>query len=87
MPACRNEPGIGFVGTVHPFARGLRCAAETDVSLPLLACDPHRQPLALQKMRAEDASRYDWAAMVMRLAPRLDSRRPHALAAVVVRSK
>ena len=44
-----------------------------------------RRPLAVQKMRAEDVSRYDWAAMVMRLAPRLDSRRPHALAAVAVR--
>jgi len=44
-----------------------------------------RQPLAAQRMSAEDAAAHDWPALVARLAPPLGSRRPHAIAAVVVR--
>ena len=45
------------------------------------------RPLAAQKMKTEDVARHDWPALVTRLAPRFGSRRPHAIAAVVVRSK
>jgi len=44
-----------------------------------------RQPLAARRMSAEDAAAQDWPALVARLAPQLGSRRPHAIAAVVVR--
>ncbi len=46
-----------------------------------------RRPVSAVKMNAEDVSAYDWAALVTRLAPQLGSRRPHAIAAVVVRNK
>jgi ATP-dependent helicase HepA len=46
----------------------------------------HR-PLGALKMKAEDAAAYDWRALAARLAPRLGERRPHAIAAVVVRDR
>jgi len=30
---------------------------------------------------------YDWASLIARLAPQLEPRRPHAIAAVVVRDR
>ena len=39
------------------------------------------------KMKTEDAAAHDWPALVMRLAPQLGNRRPHAIAAVVVRNE
>ena len=44
-----------------------------------------RWPLAAEKMRPHDAEGRDWSALVTRLAPQLGNRRPHAVAAVVVR--
>jgi ATP-dependent helicase HepA len=44
-----------------------------------------RRPLAVLRMRADDAAAHDWPALVARLAPELGSRRPHAVAAVVIR--
>ncbi len=44
-----------------------------------------RWPLAAEKMRTHDAEGRDWSALVTRLAPQLGNRRPHAIAAVVVR--
>jgi ATP-dependent helicase HepA len=38
-----------------------------------------------RRMKPEDASAYDWVSLVARLAPRLGSGRPHAIAALVVR--
>jgi hypothetical protein len=38
-----------------------------------------------RRMKPEDAAAYDWASLVARLAPRLGPRRPHAIAALVVR--
>jgi ATP-dependent helicase HepA len=38
-----------------------------------------------RRMKPEDAATYDWTALVARLAPRLAPRRPHAIAALVVR--
>ena len=46
-----------------------------------------RRPLGAARMRANDAAAHDWPALVTRLAPQLGNRRPHAVAAVVVRSK
>ena len=37
-------------------------------------------------MKPEDAAAHDWPTLVTRLAPQLGSRRPHAIAAVLVRS-
>jgi ATP-dependent helicase HepA len=44
-----------------------------------------RRPLTAQRMKGDDAAAHDWPAAVARLAPQLGSRRPHAVAAVVVR--
>ena len=46
-----------------------------------------RRSLGVQRMKTEEAAAHDWPALVTRLAPLLGSRRPHAVAAVVVRSK
>jgi hypothetical protein len=46
-----------------------------------------RRPLAARTMKREDAATHDWPALVARLAPQLGSRRPHAVAAVIVRSR
>lgn len=43
-----------------------------------------RRPLRAARMKASDAKDYDWRAVVMRLAPRIGERAPHALAAIVV---
>ena len=40
----------------------------------------------VRRMMAEDVEAHDWAAVVGRAAPHLGERRPHALAAIVVRS-
>ena len=45
-----------------------------------------RRSLTAQKMKAADAAAHDWPALVTRLAPLFGDRRPHAIAAVVVRS-
>ena len=45
------------------------------------------RPVRALRMNTEDAAAHDWAAVVARLAPQLGPRRPHAIAAVVVRSK
>jgi ATP-dependent helicase HepA len=45
-----------------------------------------RWPLAAQKMPAKDAAAQDWPALVSRLAPQFGDRRPHAVAAVIVRT-
>jgi hypothetical protein len=38
-----------------------------------------------RRVKSEDAAAYDWATLVARLAPQLEPRRPHAIAALVVR--
>jgi ATP-dependent helicase HepA len=44
-----------------------------------------RRPLVVRRMKPEDAADHDWPAVIARLAPQLGSRRPHAVAGVVVR--
>jgi ATP-dependent helicase HepA len=46
----------------------------------------HRRPLAAVRMSTKDAAAHDWSGLVNRLASQLGERRPHAIAAVVVRS-
>ena len=46
-----------------------------------------RRSLRAVKMKTEDVAAHDWPALVTRLAPLLGSRRPHAIAAVLVRSQ
>jgi ATP-dependent helicase HepA len=38
-----------------------------------------------RRMKADDAAAHDWASLTARLAPQLEPRRPHAIAALVVR--
>ena len=45
-----------------------------------------RRPLAAVRMSTKDAAAHDWSGLVNRLASQLGERRPHAIAAVVVRS-
>jgi ATP-dependent helicase HepA len=44
-----------------------------------------RRPLRAARMKAIDATEYDWRALVTRLAPQMGDRSPHAVAAIVVR--
>ena len=46
-----------------------------------------RRPLGAVKMKTEDVAAHDWSALVTRLAPQLGKRRPHAIAAVVIRGE
>jgi energy-coupling factor transporter ATP-binding protein EcfA2 len=57
----------------------------TGVARPDWAEAFRRRPLGALQMKVEDAAAHDWPALMMRLAPRLGDRRPHAIAAVVVR--
>jgi ATP-dependent helicase HepA len=45
-----------------------------------------RPSLGALRMKPDDAAAHDWPALVTRLAPHLTSRRPHAIAAVLVRN-
>jgi ATP-dependent helicase HepA len=45
-----------------------------------------RRPLRATAMKPVDATEYDWRTLVTRLAPLINGRSPHALAAIVVRS-
>ena len=47
----------------------------------------HRRSVRVLTMKTEDAAAHDWPALVTHLAPQLGIRRPHAIAAVVVRSQ
>ena len=44
-----------------------------------------RRAAPVRRMSTADAAGYDWSAVVLRLAPRIAGRQPHAVAAVVVR--
>ena len=46
-----------------------------------------RRPLRATRMTPSDVAEYDWPALVLRLATRLGDRLPHAVAAIVVRSR
>jgi ATP-dependent helicase HepA len=46
-----------------------------------------RQPLTAQRMSRQAVAAHDWRALVTRLAPQLEGRRPQAIAAVVVQDQ
>jgi ATP-dependent helicase HepA len=46
-----------------------------------------RRPLDALRMKAADAAAHDWPALVRRVTSQLGTRRPHAIAAVVVRNE
>ena len=48
--------------------------------------DAFRGPLRATRMKSVDATEFDWRTLVTRLAPLIDGRSPHAVAAIVVRS-
>ena len=52
---------------------------------PSLAEAFRRRPLRAERMSPDDAAAHDWEAMVSRLTPATGDRRPHAVAAVIVR--
>jgi len=83
-----GQPGTGLIVIYREGPEAEIVAFDAD-GLPRAdwAAALSRRPLAAQKMKTEDVARHDWPAIVARLAPHVGSRRPHALAAVVVRSK
>ncbi len=82
-------PGPGGAGLVAVFKDGPEfevVAFDQDGrARPDWADLIRRRPLVVRRMKPEDAAEHDWAALVARLAPALGNRRPHAIAAVVVR--
>ena len=83
-------PGLGGAGLVAIYKDGPQfevVAFDSDGrARPDWAEAFLRRPLAAAKMPANDAAAHDWPALVHRLTPLLGERRPHAIAAVVVRS-
>ena len=83
-----GQPGTGLVAIYRDGPAFDVIAFDADgVARPDWSAAFSRRPLTAHKMKAEEAARHDRSTMVGRLAPRFGSRRPHALAAVVVRSK
>ena len=82
-----GAPGTGLVALYKDGPEFETAAIDLDgQARPDWADAFRRQPLAARRMSAEDAAAQDWPALVARLAPQLGSRRPHAIAAVVIRS-
>jgi ATP-dependent helicase HepA len=83
-------PGEGGTGLIAIYKDGPQfevVAFDSDGrARPDWAEAVRRRPLGAQKMPAKDAAAHDWPALVTRLGPQLGSRRPHAIAAVVVRN-
>jgi len=82
----RGQPGTGLVAFYKdgPHMEVVAVDAESQPR-PDWAAAFHRPPLRALRMKPEDAAVPSWPATVRRLAPQLGTRRPHALAAVVVR--
>jgi ATP-dependent helicase HepA len=83
-------PGESGLGVVAIFKNGPAIdvvAIDADGRPRPAWGDAFRQPsLAALRMTADDAAAHDWRALVRRIAPQLGTRRPHALAALLVRS-
>ena len=83
-------PGLGGAGLVALYKDGPQFEAvafDSDGRAPPDWVEAFlRQPLAAAKMPTSDAAAHDWPVLVDRLTPLLGERRPHAIAAVVVRS-
>ena len=82
-----GPPGVGLVAVYKEGPEFEVAAFDTDgQARPDWAAAFRQRPLVASRMKADDAAAHDWPAVVARLAPHLGSRRPHAIAAVVVRS-
>jgi ATP-dependent helicase HepA len=72
--ACRNGPELEIL------------AFDMDGQVrPAWAVAFQQGPLAAQRMTPEDVAAHDWRTLITRVAGQLRDRRPHAVAAVVVR--
>jgi ATP-dependent helicase HepA len=82
-------PGQRGAGLVAVYKEGPEfevAAFDMDGQARPAWADAFRQrPLVALRMKADDAAAHDWPALVARLAAQIGSRRPHAIAAVVVR--
>ena len=82
-------PGEDGVGLVAIFKNGPAIevvALDADGRpRPVWAEAVRRPSLVALRMTADDAAAHDWRALVARVSPRLGTRTPHAIAAVVVR--
>jgi ATP-dependent helicase HepA len=81
-----GPPGAGLVA-VFKEGPGFDVAAfdQDGQARPDWADVFRQRPLPARRMTLDDAAGQDWLALVARLAPRLGSRRPHAIAGVLVR--
>ena len=84
-------PGAAGVGLIVIYKDGPRfdvVALDADGrARPDWANAIRHRPLRARRMTMADAAGQDWQGLVTRLAPRLGDRRPHAIAAVVVRAR
>ena len=83
-----GQPGTGLIAIYKDGPQFEVVAFDADGrARPDWAEAFRRRSLGALKMKAEDAAAHDWPALVTRLAPQLGNRRPHAIAAVVVRNE
>jgi hypothetical protein len=83
-----GDAGIGLIAFYKDGPRVTIDAIDQDGAARPGWAEAFRAPAPAQRARRmtpEDAAAYDWASLAARLAPRLGPRRPHALAALVVR--
>jgi hypothetical protein len=81
-------PGAGGTGLVGFYKDGPQfdvTACDAAGPRPEWATAFRTQALRAFRMKPSDVAAHDWSALVARLAPQLGLRRPHAVAAVVVR--
>jgi len=81
-----GPPGVGLVAVYKEGPEFEVAAFDTAGQARPDWAAAFQRPLVASRMKADDAAAHDWPAVVARLAPHLGSRRPHAIAAVVVRS-
>jgi ATP-dependent helicase HepA len=85
--AMPGEPGIGIVAIYKEGPQVDVAAVDADGRARQDWADAfHRASSTARNMKREDVTAYDWPALVTHLSVRLGDRRPHAIAAVVVRS-
>jgi ATP-dependent helicase HepA len=83
-----GQPGAGLIAIYKDGPQFDVLAFDTDGRARPDWADAFRRRLPVaQKMKTEDAAVQDWPTLVTRLAPHLGSRRPHAIAAVIVRDR
>jgi len=81
-----GQPGTGLIAIYKDGPQFEVLAFDEDgLARPDWADAFRQRSPAVLRMKVEEAKAYDWAALVTRLAPQLGNRRPHAIAAVIVR--